>query len=212
MRGISFNGIHSYRDLNLVMSSADIPPASPKTVFVDVPGGDGTVDLSEALGGIRFSNREASFVFTVLPTDDFEQKKTQISNLLNGKRVEIILDKDSGYHWTGRCAVNEYASDRRIHKITVGATLSPYKLKNEPTTVTLTATGTAQSRTLTNARMPVVPEITCTAAVTAVFGGNTYQMNAGTHKIPGIRLTEGENVIQVSGSGTVTIKYREGDL
>ena len=104
--GVSFNEIHSYRDLNLILSRVEVAPASPKTVYVDIPGADGSLDLSEALGEIKFSDRTLKFTFTMHPGGDlsesaWEAKKTQVSNRLNGLACQITLDKDPGYYWQG---------------------------------------------------------------------------------------------------------------
>lgn len=135
MKGIYFDGIHSYKDLNLILSNVNIPPAMIKTSFVDIPGADGSIDLTEALGAVRYKDRTCSFVFSVFPYEDFEEKKKQISNLLNGRKCKIRLDKDSNYYWFGRCSVNAYASNKNLHKITVNATVEPYKYKVDETFV-----------------------------------------------------------------------------
>lgn len=211
MKGIRFDGIHSYDDLNLVLSVVEIPPAMPKTNYVDIPGGDGSVDLTEALGEVKFKDRECAFTFTVFPQDNFEEKKKAVSNLLNGKRCKIALDKDPGYYWQGRCSINEYASDKNLHKIVVGAVVAPYKLKNAQTVVTVAA-GSSVAKTLVNGRKTVVPTITCTATATIVLGGNTYTLNAGTHSISNIELKQGENRVIVTSASPVTFTYQEGDL
>ena len=211
MKGIWFDSTHSYNDLNLLLSSVDIPPATAKTNYVDIPGGDGSVDLTEALGEVKFKDRECAFTFTVFPQDDFEVKKRQVSNLLNGKRCRIMLDKDPGYYWEGRCTINEYASDKNIHQIVAGATVAPYKLKNGQTVVTVPA-GEAVAKTLINGRMTVVPTITCTANVTIVFGGNTFNLNPGTHTLPEFELRQGENRVTVTSEESVIFTYQEGDL
>lgn len=133
MNGIRFGEVHSFEDLNLILSKADLPPAAVKTVYVDNPGGDGSWDLTEATGKVNYKNREAKFTFSVLPEDDFEAKKTEVSNLLNGKRFKITLDKDPAYYWEGRCTVNQYESNKKMRKIVVGASVAPYKLKQEKT-------------------------------------------------------------------------------
>ena len=135
MKGIWFDNIHSYENLNLILSSVSIPPATVKTNYIDIPGADGSIDLTEALGMVRYKNRECSFVFSVFPYEDFEEKKKEVSNLLNGKKCKIKLDKDAEYFWIGRCSVNTYASDKNLHKITVKATVEPYKLKCAETVV-----------------------------------------------------------------------------
>lgn len=129
MKGIKFDSVHSFNDLNLVLSEVSIPPATAKTNFVDIPGGDGSVDLTEALGEVKYNDRGCKFTFTVFPSDDFEAKKRQVSNLLNGKRCKIVVDKDPDFYWLGRCSIDEYSSNKNIHKIVVGATVAPYKLK-----------------------------------------------------------------------------------
>lgn len=211
MKGVSFNDVHSYEDLNLVLSKVEIPPAKVKTNFVDIPGGNGTVDLTEALGEPKFNDRECSFTFTVFPGDDFEEKKREISNLLNGRRCRIVVDKDPDYYWDGRCSINEYASDKNVHQIVVGATVAPYKLKHAVTKVIVPA-GEAVVRTLLNSRKTVVPTITNTEDATITFGGNSYEIEAGVHRILNIELVAGENQVTVTSSEEVEFVYQEGDL
>lgn len=211
MKGMTFGGVHSHEDLNLVLSKVDIPPATVKTNFVDIPGGDGSVDLTEALGEVRYKDRECSFTFTVFPSDNFETKKREISNLLNGRRFKMILDKDPDYYWDGRCSIDSYASDKKINKIVVKSTVSPYKLKINLTKVIVPA-GNKVVRLLLNSRKTVVPTITNTAAATIVFGGNTYDINPGTHRILNIELVEGGNEVTVTSTGDVEFTYQEGDL
>lgn len=211
MKGMYFDDIHSYRDLNLVLSSVSIPPATAKTTYVDIPGGDGSVDLTEALGEVKYKDRGCSFTFTIFPYEDFEEKKKHISNLLNGKRCKITLDKDPDYYWIGRCTVDNYASNKNLHKIVVKATVAPYKLKKTQTIVTIPA-GTSVVRMLENGRKSVVPTITTTAATTVIFDGNTYQLNAGTHTILNIELKHGRHQVTVTSTQPVKFTYQEGDL
>ena len=211
MKGIKFDNIHSYDDLNLVLSNVEIPPAVPKVQFVDVPGGDGSVDLTEALGEVRYGNRECKFTFTIFPTDDFEEKKREISNLLNGRRCSIVLDKDPDYFWQGRCAVDSYESDKNIHKVVVKAVVLPYKSKINVTKVIVPA-GEKVVRRLWNGRKTVVPVIKNTAPATIQFNGQTFNKEAGAWKILNIELMEGVNTVTVTSIAPVEFTYQEGDL
>ena len=211
MNGISFDDFHSYYDLNLVLSKVSIPPAKPKTNFVNIPGGDGSVDLTEALGEVKFNDRDCEFTFTVFPYDDFEEKKREISSILNGKRFKIIVDKDPDYYWLGRCSVDKYKSGGLRLEIVVKAKVSPYKLKHELTKVIFPA-GESVVRTLENARKRAIPTITNTAEASIIFGDFTTTLEAGTHKIPDIELVEGENVVHVTSSAEVLFVWQEGDL
>lgn len=211
MKGIKFGDVHSYTGLNLITSKINIPPAAVKTNYVDIPGGDGSVDLTEALGEVRYKTRNASFTLTVKPGDDFEVKKKDVSNKLNGLKCKIWIDKDPGFYWIGRCEVNNYASNKNLHTIVVNAVLEPYKYKNDVTTVTIGG-GDSSTTTLWNARKSVVPTITTTAETTLGFKGNTYTLNAGTHKILDLKLVEGANDVTINTAGMVTFTYQEGDL
>lgn len=211
MNEIIFGTIHSYEDLNLILSQVNFAPAFPKTVFVDIPGGDGSVDLTEALGEVKFQDRTHEFLFTVLPQDDFEEKKRAVSNLLNGAKMKITYTKDPNYYWLGRCSVDQYASDKNIHQIVVKAVVAPYKYKQAVTEIIISA-GTSLQRVLTNGRKSVVPKITTTADATIVFKGNTYKLTAGTNKLLNIMFTHGENIITVTSTQPVKFSYQEGDL
>lgn len=215
MKGIKFNNIHSYTDLDLILSACEISPAEPKTTFIDIPGADGALDLTEALGEVKFGNRSATFTFTMNPmhglTDaDFELKKTEVSNKLNGLKCDITLDKDPSFYYVGRVIVNSYRSDKRLRQIVVGATLQPYKQKTEETVVTKSLSSTATTIVLTNGRKTVTPTLTVDGTAKVVVGSTTYNFSTGEHRA--FQLYEGETSVVISGSGTLEIRYKEGEL
>lgn len=213
--GILFGSIHSFDDLNLVLTKATIPPAKAKTTYVEVPGADGSLDLSETHGDVKYSDRELTFNFAQLPSDDtdFEEKKTEISNLLNGKAFKITLDTDEDYYYQGRCSVNDHLQNGNLKTFTVKAKVRPYKFKQYVTKFTVNLTEATKTVVLTNGRKSVAPSIECTNDNTVIsFGDATFNLSAGTHKVLDIMLVEGENTLTVSGTGTVTFSYQEGDL
>ena len=140
-KGVSFDNIHSFNDLDLIFAGAEIPPATPKENYIDVPGADSSLDLTEALGEVKYNDRSGcKFTFTMNPEGDlsdeaFEAKKTEISNLLNGTVRKITLDKDPDYYYYGRCTVNGYAQDKKIKQFVISAKVKPYKYKQSETTV-----------------------------------------------------------------------------
>lgn len=215
--GILFDDIHSFHDLNLVLSGCEIPPAKPKTNYVEIPGADGSVDLTEAIGEVKYNDRDGcKFTFTMLPNDamTWEEKKSEVSNLLNGKKVKITLDKDDEFYYTGRCTVDSFLSDKKIRQIVVTARVSPYKLKQAETVLEYQLSETAQTIVLQNSRKSVSPYIeTSDDNVTVIFGLTTFTFEkAGQYSIPEILLVMGDNVLTAAGSGTITFRYREGDL
>lgn len=215
-KGILFDDIHTFDDLNLILSVCpDMPPAKPKTTYIDIPGADGSLDLSEAHGEIRYSDRENQYTFTMLPDDSttWEEKMTEVSNLLNGKRMKMTLDKDEDYYWDVRVSINSYESDKNLHQIVISVKALPYKFKQWETKSEFKLTGESQTVYLTNGRKSVCPVIECSNSNTYIaFDSIEATLSAGRHEILDIQFKEGTNKVVLKGSGTVLFSYREGDL
>lgn len=215
MKGVYFGEIHSYEDLNLILSPFTPAPAKPQTNFLQVPGRDGLLDLTEAHGEVKYDSRDFEFLFTINPSDEmtFDEKVSQVSNALNGRQFRITLDRDPDYYWLGRCVVDRYAQNKVIGQVSVKATVNPYKLKQNATVLTVALSSSEKTVYVKNGRMAVVPLIECTDDNTSVtFGNITIKLNAGTHKVLNIRFVEGINVLKVSGTGTATFTWQEGEL
>lgn len=214
MNGVYFGNIHSFDDLHLILAPFTPAPAEPKVNFLEIPGRDGHLDLTEANGEVKFNSREFVFIFTVASGDPltFDERVSAVSNALNGLRCKITLDRDPDYYWQGRCVLSEYDQDKNIGQIEVTATVDPYKLKQNATVVSVALSAEEQTVILANSRMTVVPTIECTGDCAVTFGDAVYTLEAGTHKIPAIRLVTGENMLKLSGSGEITFTYQEGEL
>ena len=64
--GITFGAFHSYRDLNLILTSGvKIGTPEVKTEEVEVLGSDGTIDYTEYFGEIFYKNRSLTFPFII---------------------------------------------------------------------------------------------------------------------------------------------------
>lgn len=224
MKGVKFGDIHSWNDLDLMLEPFVIPPAIPKTNLLDIPAGDGSLDLTEALGVIRYHDRELVFNFTVNPLSEmtFEEKITQVSNALNGKAFNIMLDKDPDWYWEGRCIVNEHSQNKMIGKIVVKAIVRPYKLRPEIAKHTLSFKSYDSTVTVVNnGRKTVVPEIVGYDNIPFKFTieGQTFEITKyGTKIIPDFQLKERANEITLHGftgygqSPKLYLEFREGTL
>ena len=94
---------------------------------IDIPGGDGVLDLSDFFDGIKYKNRKLTFEFsTIVPKAEFMDAFTHVQNLLHGQRMDIRLSDDSWYY-TGRVFVNEWKADRSVGTFTVECDCEPYK-------------------------------------------------------------------------------------
>lgn len=97
MDGVTFGTKHSYRDWGLLLKSRPvISPPSPKTVYVDIPGSDGMIDLTESLtGDVKFDNRTIKCEFVVLDARNrWSALYSDVMNYLHGQYLQIILDEE----------------------------------------------------------------------------------------------------------------------
>lgn len=212
MKGVTFGSYHSYDDFNLFLSQKRIGSPSPKTESVDIPGGDGVLDLTDFFGETKYNNRQLSFDFsTKVPQSQFMELFSAIQDAVHGKKMNIVIDEDSGWYYTGRITVSEWKADKTIGMITVDCDCEPYKMKIDETVITKSVSG-ATSITLANSRKTVVPKVTLDSEMTIAFGQYSGTFSAGTYIIPSLRLKEGNNTLTVTGSGTITFTYREGGL
>lgn len=215
-KGTNFGGWHSHRDLNLIQQSVDVQPAPPKVNLVDVPGADGTKDLStQPAGRVVYDDRKITWTFALYPGENWDRKHQQVSNALNGLACDIVLDSDPDYYYHGRLTVKKYKVDGLLRQITIEATCRPYKLKLVETKIVADLTGTFKTLALVNERKVVIPTITVTAETTLRWNSSTITVRAGTHRIADIELQPGANLLDArvtSGTGAITVAYREGAL
>ena len=216
-RGTDFGGVHSYRDLNLIQQQVEVDPAEPKLNLIDIPGADGSKDMSEQPAGrVTYNDRLVAWTFGMYPEDrDWYAKQRQVSNALNGRLCRITLDDSPDYYFIGRLAVKKYNRDMTLRQITVEATCAPYQLRQNETTRVESITTVARQLLFPNEFKPAIPKITVTAQTVVVFNGNTFTLNPGSHRLLDIEFPEGVSTLTVntvSGSGTITITYQEGSL
>ena len=212
MKGIRFGNYHSYDDFSLILSHKEIGSPPPKEEKIEIPGGDGDLDLTEFFGEVKYNNRQLMFEFsTIIPKDEFLTLFTMVQNALHGQRMQIVLDEDADWYYTGRISVSPWKAEKNIGKLTIDCDCDPYKLKNTVTKVSQNVTSSATIK-LTNSRKRVVPTITTNAQMTIAFGSYRGTFNAGTFVIPELELHEGENTVTVTGTGNIAFSYREGAL
>lgn len=232
------NGIHTFRDWGLKwLEPYEIPMPKPKTHPVDIPGADGSLDLTEVLDGyVRYQNREGiKLQFESAESDyrEFEKKKSEISNYLHGQRMKMVLDTDDQYYYIGRFELDFEKTDRVTSTITVNATTDPYKYELYSNlgdwlwdTFNFETGDIRDQRDVVvdgewliripATRMPTVPTLTCQIetddSLEVDFNGITYPLTAGTAQVPGIIFGNQEERLLFRGKGIVAINYTEGKL
>lgn len=127
---ITFGDKNTWDDWRLVPSSRPVfnPPAQ-KVKTLDIPGGDGVLDLSQALTGYPvYQNRTGSLEFIVM--NDFKpwhMAYSDIMDYLHGQTLRATLEDDPEYFYEGRFTVNAWKSQKDWSRIVIDYNVGPYK-------------------------------------------------------------------------------------
>ncbi len=212
IKGVKFGDFHSWNDLFLILGSKEIEAPKTKTHYVDIPGADGNLDLTEYFGDINFENRKLTFNFsTIVCQNKFLKLFSNIQNLLNGKKMRIIIDDDPSFYYVGRLSISPWNANKNVGEMKIEADCEPYKYKLYPTIIKETINGTKEVM-LQNLRQKVNPEITVDSSMTMEFNGQLFELTSGTITIPEFYLRPGKNLVNITGNGTISFKYQEGSL
>ncbi len=213
LHNVRFGLIDSYKDLGLILSSRDISAPQVKDNYVDIEGGDGSIDLTEVFGDVFYENRDISLTFISLTERKyFWDVFSKCQNLLHGRRFNIVFDDDSDWYYVGRVSIDKWKTDKVIGSMTFDITADPYKYFKDETLIKKDVTESVTLRLINN-RKPVNPIIKTTSVMNLLFNDKTIiSPQEQEFTSPDIRLVEGENILKVTGTGTITIRYRMGSL
>lgn len=121
-----------------------INPPDTKTKYVDLPGGNGQIDLTDALNGWPvYDTRTGSIEFAVAhnytldpvrgavdPTyGEWADRYSDIMNSIQGRYFKTTLEDDPYWTYLGRFSVNDWKSDQHNSVITLDYELYPYKVE-----------------------------------------------------------------------------------
>ena len=187
--------------------------------FVKIPGSSLTLDMSTVLsdGEPTYSQRTLTATFESSEGDRMARKSRidAMTNLLDGRRLDIILPDDPDHFLTGRVSVQMVYSDLAHSSVRLVAICDPWRYNTQETVVTLTASTKEKTALLSNlGRRTVVPTLMVTGEVLLKFNNTTHTLSAGTYKVPAIFLNTGahEIIYSTPSTGSVTLTYREASL
>ena len=207
------NGIDLSNVFKMVLVDGfTLSPPTPKTYLVDIPGGNGKLDLTSALiGDTVYDNRAQSFIFKIIDVDDFESVKTNISNFLHGKEFDYELTWDPGYIYHGRFKVMSYTKEAfnmgKIGTIQIDVDAEPYKRKEDQIFKVDAVGGTIVY--LNSGRLRVRPLIETTGFLKVIFNNKLINLPQGTWNINDIILTEGVNKLYLNSYSIHNLKWKD---
>lgn len=230
---ITFGTKNTWDDWHLIPASRPVvPPPTVRTSIVEIPGANGSIDLTNAIAGKPlFENRTGSFTFYVengfKPWYDLY---AEICAYLHGQRTRVVLEDDPGFYYEGRISVNTWRSDAQRSSITIDFVLDPLKIDIYSSSdkwlwdpfsfitgvirdyTDIIINGEYEVTVLGNTDGPVVPAIICTEAMTVTYLEDEYELVKGENIVPEIIIYPGDNYLTFTGNGHVTIRLGGGVL
>ena len=182
----------------VLIDGFDLNPPEPKFYTVDIPGGNGVIDLTESLGGdVAFKNREQTFTFKCIYPNDFEFTKTKLSNLIHGRFFKYRLTWDPEYTYKGRFSVASYShiglAAGQLGEIVVKVSADPYKYLPDMV-YTINGSG-GEKFYFPSGRKPVHPVVQTGRPTTILFEGKTTRVGIGTFRLNDVLFKEGINEV-----------------
>lgn len=215
----------------------EVPDAMARRRQQEVPGLDGTLDLTDALGGVNYENRELEFrfVFANNSAERYHYESTRMRNLLDGRRFRAVVSDDLGWYWVGRCQVGTRRVGRSLMELVVTMDAFPFKLNITSSyeawkwdsfsfvdgVVTQQDDVELDDETKT-VDLPIDPAgskvklwLNTGANVQAKMSTEQtwHALKPGANSIPEIRMSRSVGtVLQLRGTGSVGVEYRTGSL
>lgn len=216
-RYFKIDKFNTFIDWDLILTAKDITPPEPKIYNVDIDGMDGSLDLTEALtGGVVYNNRTITAEFWTDHGKRSDRVKLldTIRQAIHGKKVTIVEPDDPGHYFIGRIAIKAESNNLAFATISIECDCEPYKYALEDTTRTIVVNGVEPKDLVINntGRKTIIPELIVDGSITVNFDGYSTSLTDGTYKIAELKLRNGFNTINISGTGSIMFKYKEACL
>ena len=137
---INLGSKNSWDDWHLVPKSRLLfAPPAVKTKYVDLPGANGSIDLTDTLtGSPAYENRQGTFEFYVINGyGNWAERYSEIMSYLHGRRMRAVLEDDPDYYYIGRFSVDGWGSEETWSTITISYNVEPYKYSVSSSTPSL---------------------------------------------------------------------------
>lgn len=211
---IFFNGKSTVSYYHLKLLYCVITPPKRKQYLIDIPGGDGEIDLCDGMFPARYEPRTVTAVFT--PSADYGlQAVNKLLNDLEGRNVRIVLPGDSQHYMTGTVHITAYGPGlgARVAEITVTAVCMPWRYATDEVVHQIPASSAEVSYTWRNeGTREAVPTVTVTGETLIVVDASSIALSAGVYQLTTLTIPgNGTITVSISG-GPVEVRYREAVL
>ena len=229
--GVMFGDKHSYHDFNLIMMEKQISTPVPQTKLIEIPGRNGSVDMSTVVSGnVRYGDRTITMNFySPQKVDDWPMIISNLQNYLSGTKLQFIFDDDMAFYWLGRVRNVSLEVSGPNAYINIAAIVNPYKYNittsaedwlwdtfdfeqsviNELYDLQIEGERTIDIVGIKKYESPI---IISDAVMTVEHNGATYPIAEGSQVMYDIALTKETETLTFKGNGTISVNYTGGSL
>lgn len=216
MRGITIikDNIHLHTgdDLDLIQEVKELGNPTPQSYLVEVPGRNGLLNLTKGLtGNVCYKNRSLHFQYLGSGDKDILLDTVDLFNTYHGETIKIIDDDTPDWYYEGEATVGVKRNGVLV-TITLDVDADPFRQRLELTNRVTDLTTDAKNIVINNYGVVITPTFIVSDSARIAFNDNTYTLSAGSYVIEDIELKPGANSLKVSGSGTLTVQYREAKI
>lgn len=125
--GVTINGVNTKSQYGLILAELDIEAPAVNSVYVTVPGHNGSYDFTDVLnGGPTFADRNITFTLFKRVTDpELMALRNQLANNYSGKSVSVIFPSDPDHYYVGRLTVGKIGPSYNSGKISFSMVAKP---------------------------------------------------------------------------------------
>lgn len=216
-RALMLGDFNTWSDWELILTRLEIAPPEVKTNYVDIEGMDGALDLTEVLSGEpTYKDRpvRAGFCASEGIHEDRVSLFDAIAAAIHGRKLRIVEPDHPNHYFLGRISVKDVLLRQTYGEFSIEAICEPWRYSNQKTVVEIPVESSepVAVEVCNGGRKTVCPSIAVAGSVTFTCNGVTSSASDGTYKVLTFRLAQGSNTIHVSGSGSLTLTYREAVL
>ena len=234
-KGITFNGKHSYRDMDITMTGERVIGYPDKRkIKIAPPFSNITYDFSELYGDQVYEERLLTYRFNMINYSSMnyagvQHEATKVVNwLMNSNGKKKLTDPDvDGYYFlaeveggvdlehfitSGVLNVTFVAYPFKISELQEGHDIwDEFNFELDIAQETKhTVNGTKVITLFNNGTPSVVPTIVTSAPIKVTKDNIEYSFSAGTSKNDSFQLPSGEHKLTLTGNGTIEfIFYKE---
>lgn len=233
IKGITFNGLHSFRDLGLTIKEKEIGNPEKEKVLVKVPFSDTEYDFSELYGDQNMTTRKLSYTFNVYDAKKFTKEnmnrvKSRAVNhfMQTNKMIELYDDDYPNWHFLAEVRdAPDFSEENARGELTIEFEAYKFMIENEiegndiwdifdfdfdvAQETIVQINGFRQVFLINNSPTVVSPTIKASSDFVIEFNSVTYIVEKGWSSDPDFRLYGRLNVLNVTGEGTIEFSWNK---